>query len=588
MEEHCDELDWRSYCDIRAAADMARQTTLALLLLTAMVLLRGLLLEYSDLVDPTETRYASVAQEMVLLGDWITPRLPMPEGVVPYMGKPPLHFWLTATAYTLFGVDEWTARLPSWLATIGILWATISFGRTFFGDRIAISAALIAFSSGMLFFLAGASVTDVTLTAFVTASTYLLYLLAISNTSKPSLGLLSTAFMALGFLTKGPVAVVLTWLPLLLWCAVQRDFSCARKVPWTRCVILFLSITAPWFIANELCHPGSFKYFFWNENIARYLLEEYGDKYGSGHVHTYGVSWLMLFAAFAPWSFVLAGSIYYTGWRTIVSRVAHDRDLLFTLVWGISAALFFTFVRQLHAMYVLPCIPGMALFTAVLLDRRDESGAADSLEILAKGTLRWLSPLIMVVFILSGVWLEVPLAAIGLAIVLACGGTLLVNKLLVLNTRFAAIQSVASSVMLSYLVGIVCITSYVDERRSAAELLDDIADATIEQPHVPNVGIVTKNSYSLYWTSKAWANELSRELRVQYAEPGHITDGISYLILRSKDVFKLSDHELEVFGYVKQRGKWVLLSRNTNSVRQVPNPGWWDSPFARNGNCNIG
>lgn len=78
----------------------------ATLALAIVFCLRVVLLNYPDLVDPTESRYANVAQEMVLDNDWVTPKLSQPEGVVPYLGKPPLHFWLTAACFKIFGVSE--------------------------------------------------------------------------------------------------------------------------------------------------------------------------------------------------------------------------------------------------------------------------------------------------------------------------------------------------------------------------------------------------------------------------------------------------------------------------------------------------
>ncbi|RIL08633.1 MAG: hypothetical protein DCC75_08390, partial [Proteobacteria bacterium] len=359
------------------------QNLISILILFGAILLRGALLEYTDLIDPTEARYASVAQEMVLLGDWLTPRLPMPEGVVPYMGKPPLHFWLTASAYSIFGIDEWTARLPSWLSAIALLLVIVSFGRRFFGERVGLSAALIAFSSVILFFLSGASVTDVTLAALVTGSTYFLYLLAISDGLTRKYALISSACMALAFLTKGPIAVILVWLPLLLWSAVQKNFRWLKSVPWLTSGLLFFAITSPWFVANEINNPGSFRYFFWNENIARYLFKDYGDKYGTGHVHPYGTSWFMLFANFMPWSLIIIWKSFRRGWRQIWERLKSDQNLLFALTWGVSAALFFTFVRQLHGMYVLPCIPGMALFSAVLLEEKEGKHSLRTFEFLS-------------------------------------------------------------------------------------------------------------------------------------------------------------------------------------------------------------
>lgn len=533
------------------------QYLLPLLLLISAVLLRGLLLEYTDLVDPTEARYATVAQEMILLDDWLTPRLPMPEGVVPYMGKPPFHFWLTAGSYSLFGVDEWTARLPSWISSILILLVIWSFGRRFFNEQSAIAAALIAFSSGMLFFISGASVTDVTLTALVSAATYFLYQYIQTGQNRKRYAFYASALMALAFLTKGPVAIVLVWLPIILWSAVCKNFQWLKSIPWTNSSLIFLAITAPWFIANEISTPGSLKYFFWNENIARYLFKEYGDKYGSGHVHSYGTSWLMLFAAFAPWSLILIWKFIDLGFKEIYKKLRGDEHLLFAFIWGISAAIFFTFVRQLHAMYVLPCIPGIALFTASLLKTETDK----SISFLKSKKFSYSIGIISLAIISTGAILSFSSISLFFGICLAAFGVFILNKLKESNSSYAHVQLLSSSSFLIYFLVIVCMTPYIDERRSAAELLYNLADSTIEEYKVPRVGIMTKNNFSFYWTSKAWHNELSRKVRIQYVEPTNIPKNVKHMILREKDVNKLSNRFKSAFVFEKQVGKWQLFNR---------------------------
>src|ERR1700753_3978361 len=59
------------------------------------------------LIDPDEGRYAEIPREMAVTGDWVTPRL---DGLK-YFEKPPLQYWATAAAYSVFGFSEWTARL---------------------------------------------------------------------------------------------------------------------------------------------------------------------------------------------------------------------------------------------------------------------------------------------------------------------------------------------------------------------------------------------------------------------------------------------------------------------------------------------
>ena len=72
-------------------------------------------LDARHLVHPDEGRYAEIAREMAASGDWVTPRL----NELKYFEKPPLQYWLTAAAYRVFGVHEWTAHL--WPALAGFL-----------------------------------------------------------------------------------------------------------------------------------------------------------------------------------------------------------------------------------------------------------------------------------------------------------------------------------------------------------------------------------------------------------------------------------------------------------------------------------
>src|SRR6185295_11147390 len=60
-------------------------------------------------LEPDEGRYAEIPREMLVTGDWITPHL---NGLV-YLEKPPLQYWATAIAYSIFGVNEWSSRVYS-------------------------------------------------------------------------------------------------------------------------------------------------------------------------------------------------------------------------------------------------------------------------------------------------------------------------------------------------------------------------------------------------------------------------------------------------------------------------------------------
>jgi 4-amino-4-deoxy-L-arabinose transferase-like glycosyltransferase len=539
------------------------------LLLCAAVLLRGSLLEHSELIDPTETRYASVAQEMILTDNWLTPQLPMPEGVVPYMGKPPLHFWLTASAYKIFRVEEWTARLPSWLGSVVILAVIWCFARRYFDSAMGLSAGLVAFSSVMFFFLAGASVTDVTLTALVSLATYSLYVFASSDNPTKKWAWASAACIALAFLTKGPVAIVLSWLPVLLWSLLFKKFAWLKKVPWFTASILFVAITLPWFLENEKAQPGSLWYFFWNENIGRYLFKEYGDKYGIGHVRPYGTSWLMLLVAFLPWSIILIRHWYKVGTAELKKTVYSNPHLCFCLVWGLSAALFFTFVRQLHAMYLLPAVPGLALSTAVLL-RHFESDAATH----AGVTQRSKVPLVLACFLFGahylGFYLDGSIWLLIYGLLVSVFGCLLLSRIMHANSEHKLIAALSLGAFLLYFAAIMGVTPFTDQLRSTSRLLELIAEDSKEDPRVPLVGMMSKNGFSMYWGSRAWKNELSSEIKVDYVEPNEIPAEMTYLILRKEHIKFLMEKEKADFKLEIKRGSWYLFKRHVSPAPGEP------------------
>ena len=85
-------------------APLTRRAVLALLL--AFTLLWFANLDYRRLVHPDEGRYAEIPREMMVTGDWVTPRL----NGIKYFEKPALQYWLTAAGYQAFGVHHWTAR----------------------------------------------------------------------------------------------------------------------------------------------------------------------------------------------------------------------------------------------------------------------------------------------------------------------------------------------------------------------------------------------------------------------------------------------------------------------------------------------
>ncbi len=232
--------------------------------LTAILLLVAWfgVLEYRDLYRPDEGRYAEIPREMVVSGDWVTPRL----NDLKYFEKPPLQYWATAAAYVAFGEEEWTARLwPAMLGYLGLV-TTLLAGRALFDLRTGVHAALIL-ASTLLYLLFSQVVTlDMGLTFFLSASLYC-FLLAIRaglTIRRERMWMLGAwAMAALAVLSKGLIGVLLPALTLFTYAAIHRDWRSLRTVLWppglmlfpgNRCTMVCLGTTAKSRILRFLFH----------------------------------------------------------------------------------------------------------------------------------------------------------------------------------------------------------------------------------------------------------------------------------------------------------------------------------------------
>jgi 4-amino-4-deoxy-L-arabinose transferase-like glycosyltransferase len=364
----------------------ARQVWIAALLV-ALLLRLATLSEY-PLHDTTEARYADIARLMVTSGDWITPQV---EPRVPFWAKPPLSIWATATSFKIFGINEFAARLPSFLLTLSSLALIGFFARTYLASNAAVPAATILLSTALGFGAAGAVMTDATL-MFSTTLTMISFWFA----TRESRSLWRYCFflgLALGLLAKGPIALVLAGLPILVWSLWYQTLAWLwRAMPWLSGSALVLVIAAPWYIMAELRTPGFLEYFVVGEHWLRFVQSGWaGDLYGEAHSHPRGTIWPYGLLAALPWSLL---ALYAIGRAVKAGDALRTLPSLqaFLLLWALTPLVFFTFAGNILAAYVLPGLPAFALLMGNYLFKRQRQFAG----------LALLVPGVFVVAILTG------------------------------------------------------------------------------------------------------------------------------------------------------------------------------------------
>ena len=335
-------------------------------LLVGIILLRLLTLGAYPLLDPTEGRYAEIPREMIQTGNWIVPQL---HDGKPFLGKPPLMFWSTAISYEIFGINEFSARLPSFIFTLLTGFLVYLFARSFYGRTYAILTVMVLSTTFLFYLYSGYVAVDPALLVTVTLSMVSLpFALRNPKTRRGKIwGYLFFSGLGLSLLAKGLIGPVVILFPLFVWTLWNRKIGEVLKgLPWVTGSILTLLIAVPWHVMCEVRSPGFLQYYFIGEHLSRFLVSSWeGDMYGDPHNAPPGMIWLFLLAAAAPWSVVLIFHVFPKKQKMKkLNTMLEDPWVSYTFLWLLSAPIIFTFSRNVMITYPLPSLPAFALLTA--------------------------------------------------------------------------------------------------------------------------------------------------------------------------------------------------------------------------------
>jgi 4-amino-4-deoxy-L-arabinose transferase-like glycosyltransferase len=309
-----------------------------------------------SLWDIDEGNNAECAQEMYESGNFIVPTF----NYKLRLDKPVLLYWLQATAYHLFGINEFAARLPSALAALLTLFVTYELGRRLFDSSAALLAALVLASSVAFCGAAHFANPDALLNLCIVLTLWCFWNHYTRRVGWWLLG--AGAACGLGMLAKGPVAVVLPMATTMLFFLGRRELRQLWEPRLLGAALMFLLVAAPWYVWVGVETKGEWlSGFFWKHNVARAVgaMENH-----SGPFFYYG---LVLIAGLTPWSAFLGPTAWHA-LRAVRQRQNADSGKQFLLCWIAVWFVFFTIVRTKLPNYILPVYPAFALLTASFLD----------------------------------------------------------------------------------------------------------------------------------------------------------------------------------------------------------------------------
>lgn len=317
--------------------------------LALLVIGYGLFLFWRGFLDPDEGRYARIPLEMIQRGDWSQMRMMD----FRYYEKPILSYWLTAPALALLGPHDWAARVPLLFPLLGTLVLAWRLTRRYWTRAELVPALLVMLSLIGIFTGHAILMTDAFLVFWFTAVCVALFEAYADDATAAARrnGLLLAALCgALGFMTKGAVAVVLPGAALFLWLLWDRRL--ARLWTWwlIPAALLFVVILAPWLWWLEKHNPGFFRYFVIEEHLSRFT----GTRAIQGHREPWWFFIALLPLMLLPWTLF--------GVRAIVRAWGRHNSLTrFLICWAAVVVVFFSISSGKLMSYILPAFPALGL-----------------------------------------------------------------------------------------------------------------------------------------------------------------------------------------------------------------------------------
>jgi 4-amino-4-deoxy-L-arabinose transferase-like glycosyltransferase len=364
------------------------------------------------LLDRDEPRFAQATVEMLDRGNLMIPYF---NGAYRF-DKPPLTYWGMMAGYSLFGVTEFGARFHSIAATLIVALCLWGMATKMNGNRSGVAVAFAWLTSLQVMIHGRVAVADMLLILFVvTAQWALMELLGLGGCPPNKMRIwwwLLYLSLAFGFLAKGPLAILLPVVSLLLY----RWLLWKKPIKWSSLqlhwgLLLVMGIIGLWGIPALMMTKGA----YWETGIGYHVVQRGMGAFNKRLQIPFIYYFLTSLFSLYPWIFLLLWKMRHLGcrWNT---RTAY------LVAWGCSSYLVFSFYATQLPHYVLPSLP------AWLLLLFDSELSSQQMKFAKQGLTVTLTLLVVLLLITMGIYFGSARSSIslmlsaGLVILIGLGG----------------------------------------------------------------------------------------------------------------------------------------------------------------------
>jgi 4-amino-4-deoxy-L-arabinose transferase-like glycosyltransferase len=307
-----------------------------------------------ELMTLNEGRRALAIKEMVSGGDWLLPHL---NGEL-YLTKPPLLYWLSASFALVWGVNEWTLRLPSALVAMVVLYMVYRYTYKQAGQWTALFSVQLLIANLGFAMLARRCEIEMLLTALcvgslLSALQYIQYSSSQHSANKNWI-YLSYFLLALALMTKGPLVLLLVTLPLLAAAVYTKNPHINTVLLNWRGWLIFFVVGLAWYALVS----WKLGFDIWATVAKRDMLEKMqGDS--AKPLLSY-IGWIAV-------DFLLLISLFLVRTKdTFKQQIQRPNQLVLVLATIVPLVIFSLFSNK-HAKYLLPIYPLIAILLAIKL-----------------------------------------------------------------------------------------------------------------------------------------------------------------------------------------------------------------------------
>jgi 4-amino-4-deoxy-L-arabinose transferase-like glycosyltransferase len=325
-----------------------------------------------------ENFYVESSLRMVESGDYITPVYHEKKR----FAKPILYYWMVVSSYEVFGISLSSARLPSVLCGVLSIGLVFLLGCRLFDNRVGLFSAFILPSIYLHFQISRWSTTDMPLSFFVLLALYFFVVLFQTDFKKNNYVYLFYLSLGLGFMVKGPPAILIPGLTALGFLIATKRKNWFAGLQVGRGLFILLVIIVPWFAAMLGMHGEEFKnHIVGNEIKNRLIHDTPFSFYYVGVLFRYQLPWSLffLFAVLKQFGFLGFASEKGIKFTERVKELGGNvsrhikllfkegnESVLFCYIWILVCLILFTLLRVEHSRYMLPSCAAVAILTARL------------------------------------------------------------------------------------------------------------------------------------------------------------------------------------------------------------------------------